>query len=211
MSSHQADWMVLLIGGASGVGKTLVAKQLGLRFGTSWLEVDDLRLAFQHSRVTLPERTEALYFFLETPGIWTRPPASLSDGLIAVGEVMSPALEIVVANHVDTSAPVVIEGDGILPSLLAAPLVRDRARDGLVRAVFLVEPEEAALLATLVARGRGTTGQSEAELRTEARAKWLYGQWLAREAHRYGLPVLHARPWSTLIERIIAVTSVSKL
>jgi predicted kinase len=56
--------MVLLIGGPSGVCKTMVAKQLGLRFGASWLEVDDLRLAFQRSRVTLPERTAALYFFL---------------------------------------------------------------------------------------------------------------------------------------------------
>lgn len=211
MSSHQADWRVLLIGGASGVGKTLVAKPLGLRFGVSWLAVDDLRLAFQHSRVALPERTQALSFFLETPGIWTRPPESLRDGLIAVGEVMSPAIEIVVANHVDTIAPVVIEGDGILPSLFATPSVRDRAKNGLVRAVFLVEPEEDVLLANMVARGRGTAGQSEAELRTEARAKWLYGQWLAREAHRYGLPVLHSRPWSTLVERIITVTSESKL
>jgi 2-phosphoglycerate kinase len=211
MSSHQADWRVLLIGGASGIGKTLVAKPLGLRFGASWLGVDDLRLAFQHSRVTLPERTEALYFFLETSGIWTQPPDSLRDGLIAVGEVMSPAIEIVVANHVDTIAPVVIEGDGILPSLFATPSVRDRAKKGLVRAVFLVEPEEEALLANMASRERGTAGQSEAELRTEAHAKWLYGQWLAREAHRYGLPVLHARPWSTLIERIITVTSVSKL
>lgn len=209
MLSHQADWRVLLIGGASGVGKTLVASQLGLRFGVPWLEVDDLRLAFQHSRIALPERTEALYFFLETPGIWTQPPEALRDGLIAVGEVMSPAIEIVVANHVDTIAPVVIEGDGILPSLFATPLVRDRAKNGLVRAVFLVEPEEDVLLANMIARGRGTTGQSEAELRTEAHAKWLYGQWLAREAHRYNLPVLHPRPWSTLIERIITVTSVS--
>jgi 2-phosphoglycerate kinase len=202
--------MVFLIGGASGVGKTLVAQQLGQRFGASWLAIDDLRLAFQYSHVTLPERTNALYFFLETPDIWTQPPESLRDGLIAVGEVMSPALEIVVANHVDTSAPVVIEGDGILPSLFAAPSVQDRARHGLVQAVFLIEPEEDVLLDNIIARGRGTTGRPEAELRTEAHAKWLYGQWLAREAHRYGLPVLHPRPWLTLLERIITTTHSSE-
>ncbi len=43
----KANWTVLLIGGPSGVGKSRVAQQIGLRFGVSWLEVDDLRLAFQ--------------------------------------------------------------------------------------------------------------------------------------------------------------------
>ena len=60
MEARQTNWMVLLIGGSSGVGKTSVANQLGLRFGASWLQVDDVRLAFQRSRVALPERTEAL-------------------------------------------------------------------------------------------------------------------------------------------------------
>ncbi len=45
------DCTVLLIGGSSGTGKTNLAKQLGQRFGISWLEVDDLRLALQRSRV----------------------------------------------------------------------------------------------------------------------------------------------------------------
>jgi 2-phosphoglycerate kinase len=137
MPFHQTDWMVLLIGGSSGVGKTMVAKQLGPRFGASWLQVDDVRLAFQRSRVTLAERTAALYFFLETPHIWTLPPERLRDGLIEVGQVLSPALEVVIENHVDTAAPIVIEGDGVLPSLYARSSVRDRARTGQVQAVFL--------------------------------------------------------------------------
>lgn len=41
------------------------------------------------------------------------------------------------------------------------------------------------------------------ELRNEARAKWLYGQWLAREADRYDLPVLQPRPWETLNQRLL--------
>lgn len=209
MSSRQIDWMVLLIGGSSGVGKTTVAKQLGLRFGASWLQVDDLRLAFQRSHIALPERTAALYFFLETPQIWTLPPERLRDGLIEVGQVLSPALEVVIENHVDTAAPVVIEGDGVLPSLYAHSSVRDRAHNGQVQAVFLVEPEEDVMFANIVVRGRGMDGRPEEELRSETRAKWLYGQWLADEAHRYNLPVLESRPWSTLVERIMAVTGIS--
>jgi len=51
----QSDWTVLLIGDVSGAGKTVVARQLGLEFGVSWLHVDDLRLALQHSGAALPE------------------------------------------------------------------------------------------------------------------------------------------------------------
>ena len=197
----------MLIGGPSGAGKTIVAKLIGQRFGVSWLEVDDLRLALQRSRVTLPGNTAALYFFEETPDVWRLPPEHLCNSLIAVGEVMSPAIEVVVENHVDNAAPVVIEGDGILPSLFARPSVRDRASGGQVQAIFLIEPEEEIILANMMARGRGIARQSEAEQRTEARTKWLYGQWLASQALRYNLPVLEPRPWTTLVERIIAASS----
>jgi 2-phosphoglycerate kinase len=204
MSPHQADWKVLLIGGSSGVGKTTVAEQIGLHIGISWFQVDDLRLAFQRSHVTFPEGTPALYFFTGTPNIWSRSPELLRDGLIAVGQVLSPALEVIIENHVDTFAPIVIEGDGILPSLFARPSVRTRAIDGSVRSVFLIEPDEEVLLANIMARDRGVTGYSEAEQSTQAQAAWLYGQWLAQEARRFCLPVVEARPRSTLVERIMA-------
>lgn len=195
---------VLLIGGPSGTGKTTVAEQLGLRLGIPWLQVDDLRLALQYGRVTLPRRTSDLYFFLETPAVWRLPPERLRDALIAVGEAMVPSIEIVVANHVDQSAPAIIEGDGILPALLARPMVRERALAGHVRAVFLAEHDEHALLSSIRAPGRGTADQTEEELRTEARAKWLYGRWLADGASALGLPVVEARPWGSLVDRIAA-------
>ncbi len=205
------DWTVLLIGGPSGTGKTILAKQVGLRFGVSWLEVDDLRLALQRSRVILPEHTEALYFFEETPRVWEMPAERLRDGLIAVGRVMAPALEVVIENHVDTAAPVVIEGDGILPSLFARPPVRDHAAYGNVRAVFLVEPEEDAIFANMVARNRRIVERTRAELRTEAHAKWLFGRWLIEEARGYGLPVVEPRPWLTLFERVMMAVNISSL
>jgi 2-phosphoglycerate kinase len=210
MRTRQTNGGVLLIGGASGVGKTSVAKQLGRRLGASWLHVDDVRLAFQRSRVALPEMTEALYFFEVTPAVWTLPPERLRDGLIGIGQVLSPALEVIIENHVDTVAPIVIEGDAILPSLWSRPSVRDRVRKGHVQAVFLVETEEEVVFANIVARGRGLGARPETQLRTEARAKWLYGQWLAEEAHRYGLPVLEPRPWFTLVERILIARNASK-
>jgi len=206
---YQKDWTVLLLGGSSGVGKTTVAEQIGHRLGISWLQVDDFRLALQWSLACLwPENPiEALNFFNDS-AVWQLPPEHLCKGLITVGESMMPSLEIVIDNHVDTMTSTVIEGDGILPSLFARPSPQRRRTAGQVQAVFLVEPEEERIFSNIMERRRGIHDQSEAELLTEARTKWLYGQWLAEEAQSYGLPVLTPRPWSTLLERLLtAITN----
>jgi 2-phosphoglycerate kinase len=205
-SSNGPGWEVLVIGGPSGVGKTVVAAQLSRQLSVSCLQVDDIRLALQYARVSLPTdgETSALYFFLETQGIWRLPPTRLCDALIAVGEVLSPAVEIVIANHVATQARIIIEGDGIVPSLFARPLIRDYVAKGLVRAVFITEADEVAIRSNTVMRARGIVDTTEEELSTQARTSWLYGQWLASEAERYGLHVLKARPWATLAERTLA-------
>jgi 2-phosphoglycerate kinase len=203
MALYRRDWTVLLIGGPSGVGKSAVAQQLGRELGIPWLMVDDLRLALQRSRVTLPERTEALYFYEETPGVRRLPPERRRAASIAVAEVLSPAIEVVVENHIDQAIPAILEGDSIIPSLLDRPPVRRRATGGRIRAVFLIEPAEDLLLAAMRARGRwAVDGWSEEELRLDARAMWLYGQWVAGQARRRGLPVLAPRPWATLAERL---------
>ena len=195
------DWTVLLIGGHSGSGKTLVAERIGLKLGVPWMMADDLRLAFQRSKVLLPADADALYFD-KSPGYWRRPAQEQCDGLIAVGEALSPALEVIIENHVDQSAPCVIEGADLLPTLLSRPPVRERREA--VRAVFLVEPDESAILEAVVERGREFAGRAEDELAEAVRARWLFGQWLAREAARCGLPVVEPRPWETLADRIVA-------
>lgn len=149
MCRRSFDWRVFLIGGHSYAGKTTAANRLALALGVPWMMVDDLRLAFQRARVTLPKGTSALYFD-ETPQFWRRQPAEIRDALIAVGELMSAPLEVVIENHVDQDIPIVTEGDGILPSLLSRPSVVERAR--MVRTVFLVEPDESKVLANMPVR-----------------------------------------------------------
>jgi adenylate kinase family enzyme len=85
--SAEADWYVLLIGGPSGVGKTTVATRVAARLGAARLMVDDLRLALARSGVPIPVADEVGTF--DAPG-----------GLVAVGELVAPAIEVVVENHV---------------------------------------------------------------------------------------------------------------
>lgn len=206
-ASHTPPWSVLLIGGISGTGKSTVARQLGLRLGWPWLQVDLFRLAFQHSRATLPRGNGDLYLFWDVPDVWHLPPERLRDGLIGTGVAMSPAVEIAVASQIDHAGPAIFEGDNIIPALATYPLLRERVAVGQVALVFLVEPDEEMLLGNMLARGRGTAGRSDAEHHAEARAKWLFGQWLIAEADRHGLPVVAPRPWKTLADRIVSAVA----
>ncbi len=195
-------WTVLLIGGHSGAGKTTVAYDLARRSGAACTQVDDIRLALQ--QVITPAERPALHFFLATPDVWRRPPAELCAGLIAVGELVSAALDIVIAHHLATARPLILEGDGIVPALAAQSSFGGVEHGDRVRAVFLVEPDVAVVQAGMLSRGRGYDDRSAAEQAAQARMNRLYGRWLHQEAERMGLPVLPSRPWPTLADRIIA-------
>jgi 2-phosphoglycerate kinase len=187
-----AGWFVLLIGGPSGVGKTTVAAQVARRLDVPWLMVDDLRLALMRCGVPIPDDPRIESF--DAPG-----------GLVTVGEAVAPAIEVVIENHVDQRYPVVIEGDGILPSLFERASVRARNTGGRIRAVYLYEPDEDALYANFLARARD--GWRD-DLRAHARKNARYGQWLRREAEQRGLPTVPARPWGTLVDRILAASGL---
>lgn len=198
-------WDLLLIGGASGIGKSTAARQIARNYGVPWLQVDDVRLAFQASQVQFPdpEDTRKLYAF-EDPIVWQLPAELLRDAFIGVGEALSPALAKVITNHLATAEPMVLEGDGLLPSLLTRAEIQIWDPGGRVRAVFVAPPTEESILANILERGRGVPGRSEEQLRLNARANWLYGTWLVAEARRFALPVVDSEPLATLSDRILS-------
>jgi 2-phosphoglycerate kinase len=203
------NWRVLLIGGSSAVGKTAVAQALARRFGVSALLVDDIRLAIQ--QVTTPAQIPDLHLFVSDEEEAQLSPEQIRDGLIAVGRALIPALKIVIAHHVVVAGagPVIIEGDGILPELAAQHRFAELKHfwglqtEREVRSVFLFEQDEQAILQSMVTRGRGFQDLAPEQQRAMARSSWLYGQWLRQEAETHGLPLLPARPWDTLLDRVI--------
>jgi hypothetical protein len=200
--------MVLLIGGHSGAGKSTLAAQVARRAGTALVEADDVRMAIQ--RVTAAEHLPALHFFASAPGvarpgIWQRDLDELVRGLIGVAEIVSRALGPVVGHHVAAGKPVVVEGDGILPSLAAQDpagwnlpdgAFPTRATAGAVRSVYLIEPG--------VDVGRQRMGPGP-DGDTKAAMHWRYGQWLRAEAERYRQPVVPPRPYATLLGRVLTL------
>lgn len=197
--------IVILIGGSSGTGKTQTATELARRHEASLLLADDVRLALQ--RETGPTDHPELHFFVARPYYLSQLEAlEIRNGLIGVGKVVSHALEIVIAHHLHTKLPVVIEGDGILPSLGAQASFVGREAAGAIRSVFLVESYPQEMLSNSLKRGRGMEARSAQEQTRHSESSVLYGNWLAVEARRLGLPVIDSRPWETLLERTEAAT-----
>jgi 2-phosphoglycerate kinase len=197
LANMERKWEVLLIGGASGTGKTSVSYRVARHFGVGITEVDDFQVILE--RMTTPEQLPPLHYWRTHPGFFEEPAEAIVRQLIDVGEVMHPALEAVIANHLESRAPVVLEGDFLLPALAAQLAFGAEANAGRVRAVFLVEEDELQLRQNYLRR----EPQSGEQVK-RARVSWLYGQWLMREAERAGLPVVPARPWENVFERVLA-------
>jgi len=193
-------WQVLLLGGPSGVGKTAVSYRLARHFEVGITEVDDFQALLE--RMTTPEQQPAIHFWRTHPAPDQLPAAEILDRMVAQSEAMAAGLEGVIANHLEASTPVVLEGDFIHPALAAQASFSGQANGGRVRAVFLHEPDEQRLLANYLAREPEAGPQAK-----RAHVSWRHGLWLKAEAERHGLPVVPARPWDTVLERLIAAVS----
>jgi 2-phosphoglycerate kinase len=191
-------WTVLLIGGASGTGKTRLSYPLAHRFGLPIVEVDDIVEALM--AMTTPEQQPALHHWATHAEAARLPPEGILKLHLATAEALEPALAAVIANHLDTNTPVVIEGDYLVPRLAARERFGGIPADGRVAAVFLHEPDEARLVANYAGRE-----PADGEQRKRARVSALFGEWLIAEASLYGAPVIMPRPWSSLERRVLAV------
>lgn len=180
------DWRVLIVGGASGMGKTGVGRALARRYDVPVVEVDDIVEALL--AVTRPEHLPEVHFWRTHPEAARQAPESVVERQIAIAEALAPAIAAVVANHVGTDTPVILEGDYVLPGP-ATP-------GGPVRAVFLHEDDEAQVTANYLCREPEAGPQ-----RHRARVSVLYGRWLAAQARAAGAPVVAPRPWKDLADR----------
>jgi hypothetical protein len=98
----------------------------------------------------------------------------------------------VIDDHLASVAPVILEGDYLSPDL-----VRDD--DDRVRAVFIDEAHDEAIVANLLAREPDAGPQAK-----RAEVSRRFGAWLRDEAAARGLPTVDARPWPTLVDRVLA-------
>jgi 2-phosphoglycerate kinase len=190
-------WQVLLLGGASGVGKTSISYRLAQHYRAGLTEVDDFQIILE--RMTTEEQYPDLHYWRAHRDEALRlDEAGMLDRSIRYARTMATALELVIANHIETRTPVVLEGDFILPELALRPVFNGIPADGQVRALFIHEADEAQIALNYQFR----EGKEQPR---RARISWWYSEWLRAEAERLGVPALPARPWDTALERAIAL------
>ena len=183
----QTPWVVTLVCGASGAGKSCVARPLAARYGVPLAEADDIVTALQ--AITTPEQQPMLHFWATHPEASNWALEQIAARHFEVASALRPAYAAVIADHVEFAAPVVFEGDYLLPELAAEA-------GNAVRAVVLDERDEDQITANYLRREPG--GQQ----RDRARVSALVSAELAWRAHRCGIPVVAARPWSDSLDRV---------
>jgi 2-phosphoglycerate kinase len=186
---------VLLIGGASGVGKTRISYPLAHHYGVGITEVDDFQTILE--RMTTPEQQPVIHLFPTNPEAFFRMDEEEKLAFaISFTTVMAEPLEYVIANRLDGGSPVVLEGDFVLPALAVRESYDGIPAAGRVRMIVIYEEDEAQIARNYLAReGEPQPGR--------ARASWRHSEWLRQEATRLGIPTLPARPWETALARAI--------
>ncbi|MFF1907294.1 AAA family ATPase [Kitasatospora sp. NPDC058218] len=188
-------WDIVLIGGASGIGKSRAAARLAREAGAFVVEFDDVVSAVQE--ITTAAQHPGLHHFDDLAGAEGLSVERELELQIATARALEPAVLGVVRNRLTVDVPAVVEGDYLTPAAAARAVEAGRAAGRRVRAVFLHEPAAARITANYAAR--------EPECGVQARRAQVgarYSRWLAEQAHRHALPVVACRPWDTLAARL---------
>ena len=188
--SDKREWDILLIGGASASGKTMLCRQLSQLYGIDLVRADDFQVLLE--ALTTPESHPTIHYWKTHPN-WREDGVDTAvSRLIDVGHMLIPGLAAVIDDHLEENIPMILEGDFLLPEL-AASFTNKNPR---VKAIFIHEPSREQILQNYLAREA-----SIQEFRTDV--SHSYGNWLAEECAKLGIPIIESRPWNTLLERVI--------
>lgn len=189
MPIEERDWDVLLIGGASGSGKTSISRPLAGFYGIDFVRVDDFQVLLE--AITTTESLPAIHYWKTHPEWWKEGADATVGQLIDVGRVLIPGLSAVINDHLGENIPMILEGDFILPELL------ESIKNPRVKAVFIHEQSREQILQNYLAR--------EGELQEyRSDVSYLYGNWLAEDCAKRDIPAIESRPWGNLMKRVIA-------
>ena len=186
MIKKERNWIVLIIGGASGTGKSFLSYALADYYNVNVLEFDDITEAVKAKtpKEYLPAINSEDFFGAGIDGNvkW----------LIDVSKELFPALKAVIERHIDDELPVIIEGDFIHPQLVASLINTD------IKAIFVQESYEQILKNYLLREG-GDLQDYRARISAE------FGKWISDTCLMYDILLIEARPWETAVERVVGI------
>jgi len=186
-------WTIAVVCGASGVGKSSVARPLAVRYGVPLGEVDDLVTALK--TLTLPADMPTLHRWDTDPAARSMSADDIAELHLQVADEIAPGIRAVIADHLEFDAPVVLEGDYLVPELVSE-------FGDAVRGVVLHEPDTDRNAANIQVREPAPDGNA-----FRAMVSAEIGRRLANRARWAGVPVLSPRPWTDGLDRVIDALS----
>lgn len=183
------DWTVLFIGGASGAGKSSIAYELGRFYNANVIEADDVCQAVK--AMTTKDILPAIHYW-STGTNWKDIGVQGNvNWLIDVSKEMTVGLKAIVENHMESNIPVIIEGDFIYPEFTTS------FNNPKVKSLYVNEPDVNQIIQNYLAREGGGLQEFRANIST------TYGSWLSDVCGKLGIKVIEARPWNTVMDRVI--------
>jgi 2-phosphoglycerate kinase len=183
-------WTVLLIGGASGTGKSEVARVVAEHYNIGVIALDDIHYALKPmvSAQRFPAITDAEGHNWKNLGVERN-----VNWLKAVSKEMAGALGRLVECYLEKNTPVIIEGDFIIPETLK-PLLSDK-----VKGLFVCEGDGEQIVSNYMSREGGEPQVFRAEISV------TYNNWIVQECEALGINLLASRPWDTALARAIKI------
>ena len=158
-------------------------------------EGDDIVTALR--ALTTPHQQPFLHYAVTAPDMFSWPPERIADHHLALADALRPGFRAVIADHVEFQAPMVFEGDYLMPDIV------EGFGDG-VCAVVVHEPDAGRLEANFAEREPGHDHALRARVSVEI------GRRMAEQAHAVGVPVVEARPWHDAVDRVAAALQVRR-
>jgi 2-phosphoglycerate kinase len=189
--NNDRNWTVLLIGGASGTGKSSLAYEIARFYGVNVLEVDDIYISVEAA--TTKEEFPAIHYW-NTGVNWMDIGADANvNWLIDVSKELIPILKGIVNRHIEDQVPIIIEGDFIDPEFTKS---FDNPE---VKSIYVVEKDKNQILENYLSREGGDLQHYRADISI------AYAKWIEETCNQHGIHVIESRPWDTLLTRALKI------
>ena len=193
MSTKKRPFDVLLIGGASGTGKSTIAYQLGKHYQVNVVQVDDFQCVVES--ITKESDYPVFHYWNNHFEEAVKQPVEKKlETMISYANTLSAVLEVVIHNHLEEDRPMILEGDFISPGLCKKLLDDGKERDR-VKCLFLTEASKEQIVENYLHR-EGSIQDGRAEL------SHRFDGWLREQAHGSRIMLIESRPWRTTGMRV---------
>jgi len=192
--AKERSWDILIIGGASGSGKTSISRPLSRIYGVDLVRVDDFQ-TFLEATIT-PEMIPTLHYWKIEPNWRDMSVEWVVERLKSVSRAWIPGLTAVINDRLEENIPMILEGDFIHPELISS------FSNPRIKTIFVHEPSREQILQNYHIR-EGKHQPHRADI------SHAYGNWLAEDCARRGIAVIEPRPWDSVVDRVIEILEIT--